>query len=158
MSSSSRPAPATTMLLVEDNPHDEALALRALGKAGLADRVVVTRDGAEALDYLFAEGAHGDRDPADLPAVVLLDLEMPKVGGLEVLTRLRSDPRTRTLPVVIFSSSDEPRDLAESYRLGANSYVRKPIEFAEITTAVAEVGRYWLQLNELPPSRRGKRR
>ena len=142
-----------TILLVEDNPHDEELTLRALRKRNLADEIVVVRDGAEALDYLAATGGHAGRDPDDRPDVVLLDLKLPKVDGLEVLGRLRADERTRLLPVVVLTSSDEQCDVTESYREGANSYVRKPVEFERFSEAVATVGLYWLLLNE-PPSRR----
>ena len=143
-----------TILLVEDNPHDEELTLRALRKRNLADEIVVVRDGAEALDYLAATAGHAGRDPDDLPAVVLLDLKLPKVGGLEVLRRLRADERTRLLPVVVLTSSDEQCDVTGSYREGANSYVRKPVEFERFSEAVATVGLYWLNLSNKPPSRR----
>jgi len=140
-----------TILLVEDNPNDEALTIRSLSKAGVANSVVVTRDGEEALDYLFATGAHADRDPSHLPAVVLLDLKLPKVDGLQVLEKIRSSPSTRALPVVVLTSSDEERDRTESYNLGVNSYVRKPIKFEDFSEAVRQVGLYWLLLNEPPP-------
>ena len=139
------------ILLVEDNPNDEALTLRSLSRAGIADRVVVMRDGAEALDYLLARGAHEGRDPTALPSVVLLDLKLPKLDGLQVLERLRAEELTRALPVVILTSSDEQRDRKESYRLGVNSYVRKPIRFDEFSEAVRRVGLYWLLLNQPPP-------
>jgi len=142
------------ILLVEDNPHDEALTLRALQKKNLANEIVVVRDGAEALDFLFCNGSYSGRDPEDLPSVVLLDLKLPKVDGLEVLRRVRADERTEFLPVVILTSSDEQRDLVESYRSGANSYVRKPVEFDQFTEAVQQLGLYWLLMNE-PPHRRG---
>ena len=142
------------ILLVEDNPHDEALTLRALQKRNLANEIVVVRDGAEALDYLFCNGSHTGRDPEDLPSVVLLDLKLPKLYGLEVLRRIRSNERTKLLPVVILTSSDEQRDLIESYRGGANSYVRKPVEFDQFTEAVQQLGLYWLLMNE-PPRKRG---
>lgn len=133
-----------TILLVEDNPDDEALALRALKKNNIANDVHVARDGAEALAYLSAAGAA-------LPQVVLLDLKLPKVDGLQVLRRIREDERTRVLPVVILTSSQEERDLVESYRLGANSYIRKPVDFAQFTEAVRQLGLYWLVLNQTPP-------
>jgi two-component system response regulator len=142
---------AKSILWVEDNPKDEALTLRALRKSNLANTVVVVRDGAEALDYLFAEGTYAGRDPADGPQVVLLDLKLPKVDGLEVLRRLRADDRTRLLPVVILTSSAEQKDLLAGYGSGANSYVRKPVDFNEFAQAVQHLGRYWLLLNQPPP-------
>jgi two-component system response regulator len=142
-----------TILLVEDNPNDEALTLRALKKNNIQDRVVVARDGAEALDYLFGTGAYQDRSPTDLPRVVLLDLKLPKVDGLEVLRRLRANARTRLLPVVILTSSNEERDLVAGYGSGANSYIRKPVDFTEFSETISHLGRYWLQLNEAPPLR-----
>lgn len=144
-----------TILLVEDNPDDEALTLRAFKKNNISNHLVVVRDGAEALDYLFAEGAFANRDVGDLPQVVLLDLNLPKVGGLEVLRRLRADPRTRLLPVVILTSSREEQDIVEGYRQGANSYVRKPVNFDEFLGAARQLGLYWLLLNETPPARPG---
>jgi two-component system response regulator len=143
------------ILLVEDNPDDEALTLRALKKNNIANEVVVARDGVEALDYLFATGAHAGRDMRVVPQVILLDLKLPKVDGLEVLRRLRDDDRTRLLPVVILTSSDEEQDLIEGYSLGANSYVRKPVNFAQFTEAVRQLGLYWLVLNETCPPRSG---
>jgi two-component system response regulator len=140
------------ILLVEDNPDDEALTLRALKKNNIRNAVVVARDGAEALDYLFGTGASAGREALELPQVVLLDLKLPKVDGLEVLRRLRAHPRTRLLPVVILTSSKEERDLVNGYALGANSYVRKPVDFAEFTEAVRQLGLYWLILNEPPPA------
>jgi two-component system response regulator len=145
-SSQSPAAGSESVLLVEDNPNDEALALRALGKVGLGDMLVVVRDGAEALDYLLGSGDPGQR-LCPLPRVVLLDLKLPKVDGLEVLRRLRAAERTRTLPVVVFTSSDEDRDQRESYRLLANSYVRKPVQFEEFSEAVQQVGLYWTRRN-----------
>jgi two-component system response regulator len=142
-----------TILLVEDNPNDEALTLRALKKNNIQERVVVVHDGAEALDYLFATGAYQDRGHAELPRVVLLDLKLPKIDGLEVLRRLRADARTRLLPVVILTSSNEERDLLAGYGSGANSYIRKPVDFTEFAETVRHLGRYWLQLNEAPPLR-----
>lgn len=138
------------ILLVEDNSDDEALTLRALEQQGIANRVVVVRDGAEALDYLFARGQYAQRDPDDLPAVVLLDLKLPKIHGLEVLKRLRAEERTRLLPVVVLTSSSEEADVINSYQFGANSFVRKPVEFDRFCKAVSELGLYWLLLNEMP--------
>ena len=144
-----------TVLLVEDNRDDEELTLRAFGEHKLKNFVVVVRDGAAALDYIFATGAHAGRDVLDLPEVVLLDLKLPKVSGLEVLEKIRDDDRTRLLPVVVLTSSDEERDRIESYKLGANSYVRKPVEFEQFMKAVGRLGLYWLLLNE-PPQGRGR--
>jgi two-component system response regulator len=140
-----------TILLVEDNPDDEALTLRALRRANVANEVVVARDGAEALDHLFGTGAHAGRDASALPQVVLLDLKLPKVDGLEVLRRIRGDARTRLLPVVILTSSNEERDRIQGYSLGANSYVRKPVDFVQFADAVRQLGLYWLVLNQAPP-------
>jgi len=140
------------ILLVEDNPDDELLALRALRKNGIAGDVVVAHDGVEALDYLFATGDHAGRDASELPRLILLDLNLPRLDGLEVLRRLRSDERTRLLPVVILSSSGEQRDVREGYGLGANSYVRKPVNFEQFVRAVEQLKSYWLVLNEVPPS------
>lgn len=139
------------ILLVEDNPDDEALTLRALKKSKIANKIVVARDGAEALDYLFCTGAYADRDPLDLPQVTLLDLKLPKVDGLEVLRRIRSEPHTRMLPVVILTSSKEEQDLVNAYSSGANSYVRKPVDFNQFVDAIGQLGLYWLVLNEAPP-------
>lgn len=139
------------ILLVEDDPDDEALTLRALRRAHVDSTIVVARDGAEALDYLFATGAHAGRDPHALPQVVLLDLKLPKVDGLEVLRRLRADARTSWLPVVILTSSSEEEDRIAGYRLGANSFVRKPVDFSNFAAAVGQVGLYWLLLNEPMP-------
>lgn len=133
-----------TILLVEDNPDDEALALRALKKNNLANGVHIARDGAEALAYLF------DEQMRALPQVVLLDLKLPKVDGLEVLRQIRTNERTRLLPVVILTSSREERDLVESYSLGANSYIQKPVDFVQFTEAVAQIGLYWLVMNQAP--------
>jgi two-component system response regulator len=144
------------ILLVEDNPDDEALTIRALKQHNIANEVVVARNGAEALDYLFGTGAHEGRDLDDMPAVVLLDLKLPKIDGLEVLQRLRADERNRLLPVVVLTSSKEDVDLAESYGRGANSYIRKPVDFEQFSEAIKHVGLYWLLLNEPPPTRRGK--
>ena len=140
-----------TILLVEDNPDAELLALRALRKNGIGGEVTVAHDGVEALDYLFATGVHEGRDITALPRLVLLDLNLPRIGGLEVLRRLRSDERTRLLPVVILSSSSERRDMLEGYGLGANSYVRKPVNFEQFVRAVEQLKSYWLVLNEAPP-------
>jgi two-component system, response regulator len=139
------------ILLVEDNPDDEALTLRALNKNRVANNIVVVRDGVEALDYLFASGSYAGRDPFELPQVVLLDLKLPKVDGLEVLRRIRSDPRTHMLPVVILTSSREEQDLIQAYSNGANSYVRKPVDFNQFVEAIGQLGLYWLVLNEAPP-------
>jgi CheY-like chemotaxis protein len=142
------------ILLVEDNPRDEALTLRALKKSNIVNDVVVARDGVEALDYLFGTGAHAGRDMSIVPQVVLLDLKLPKVDGLEVLRRMRADNRTRRLPVVVFTSSSEEEDMLSSYSLGANSYVRKPVQFEQFLEATKQLGLYWLVLNEAPPSER----
>jgi len=139
------------ILLVEDSQRDEELALRALRKNNIQNRVVVARDGAEALDYLRATGAHAGRNTAELPTVVLLDIKLPKIDGLEVLRRLRADERTKLLPVVILTSSKEDKDRLAGYSSGANSFVRKPIEFAEFSEAIRQLGLYWLILNEPPP-------
>ncbi len=136
------------ILLVEDTPQDEMLTLRALRKVNLANHVVVVRDGQQALDYLFKEGEFAGRPGPDLPTVVLLDLGLPRLGGLEVLERLRADERTRYLPVAVLTSSDEERDRLQSYQNGANSFVRKPLDFAEFAEAVAKVGVYWLAVNQ----------
>lgn len=139
------------ILLVEDNQDDEELALLAFERSNLANEVVVARDGVEALDYLFATGAYSGRDVGMLPQVMLLDLKLPRVDGLEVLRRVREDPRTRRLPVVILTSSREEQDLIESYELGVNSYVRKPVDFAQFIDAARQLQLYWLVLNEAPP-------
>ena len=139
------------ILLVEDNPDDELLAIRALEKNNIMNEVVVARDGAEALDYLFGSGAYTGRDMSMMPQIILLDLKLPKIDGLEVLRRLRHDERTKLLPVVVLTSSKEERDLTESYSLGANSYIRKPVNFAQFTEAIRQLGLYWLVLNESPP-------
>jgi CheY-like chemotaxis protein len=136
------------ILLVEDNPNDEALTLRALKKHGITNPVVVVRDGAEALDWLFTRGVHAGRKEHVLPRVVLLDVKLPKVSGLEVLRAMRGDKRTKSLPVVLLTSSREEQDVAAGYDLGANSYVRKPVDFADFSEAIGQLGRYWLVLNE----------
>ena len=139
------------ILLVEDNPDDVDLTLRAFAKSNIANEVVVARDGVEALDYLFATGAHVGRASAPLPQLVLLDLKLPRIDGLQVLERVRANPKTRLLPVVILTSSTEQRDLATGYTLGANSYIRKPVDFQEFIEAVRHLGLYWLLLNQAPP-------
>jgi two-component system response regulator len=136
------------ILLVEDNPDDEALTLRALKKNNIKNVVVVAHDGVEALDWLFGRGPHAGRDVSLLPQVVLLDLKLPKVSGLEVLQAVRADPRTRRLPIVLLTSSKEEQDVIAGYDLGANSYVRKPVDFDEFAEAVRQLGLYWLVLNE----------
>jgi two-component system response regulator len=144
------PEVAKVILLVEDNPDDEALTLRAFAKNNISNSLVVVRDGAEALDWLLKRGQHQDRQEPD-PQIVLLDLKLPKVDGLEVLRQLRDDPRTKLLPVVILTSSNEESDLLRGYELRANSYIRKPVDFARFVEAVREIGMYWLVLNEPPP-------
>jgi two-component system, response regulator len=138
------------ILLVEDNPDDVELTLRALKKHNILNDVVIVNDGVEALDYLFGTGIYAGRDITILPEVVLLDLKLPKISGLEVLQRMRTDERTRLLPVVILTSSNEERDLIDSYRLGANSYVQKPVDFNEFAEAIRQLGMYWLLLNKSP--------
>jgi len=140
-----------TILLIEDNPDDEDLTLRALEQNRIKNPVVVARDGAEALDYLFGTGKYAGRDANILPHIVLLDLKLPKVDGLEVLRRLRADPRTKLLPVIILTSSNEEQDKLKGYSLGANSYVRKPVDFLQFTEAVKQLGLFWLLFNERPP-------
>jgi len=141
------------ILLIEDNPDDEALAVRALRKRNVGNPIVVCHDGAEALEYVFGTGKYEGRNPADFPAVTMLDLKLPKVDGLTVLERIRADERTRLMPVVILTSSDQEADIVRSYELGANSYVRKPVEFGQFVEAVSQLGLYWLLLNEPPPTR-----
>ncbi len=136
------------ILLVEDDPDDEALTIRELQRQSVTNRIDVVRDGAEALEYLFATGAYEQRDPSDLPVVMLLDLKLPKVDGFEVLRQVRADERTRLMPIVVLTSSDEQQDRLESYDLGANSYVRKPVSFDEFKEAVHQLHLYWLLLNE----------
>jgi two-component system, response regulator len=138
------------ILLVEDNPTDAELTIRALKKKNLANNLVWVKDGAEALDFLFATGDYADRSEKELPKLVLLDLRMPKVDGLEVLQRIKADERTRKIPVVILTSSKEDKDIVESYKLGVNSYVSKPVEFDEFTEAVSTLGLYWILLNKPP--------
>lgn len=140
------------ILLVEDNARDEALTLRALRKSNLANEVVVARDGVQALEYFFGDDATSDDGENEIPQLVLLDLKLPKVDGLEVLRRLRANERTRRLPVVIFTSSSEDEDMIASYSLGANSYVRKPVDFEQFLEATRQLGLYWLVLNETPPA------
>jgi two-component system response regulator len=142
------------ILLVEDNPNDEALTLRALKKSKIMNPVVVVRDGAEALDWLFARGEHAARDATILPQVVLLDLKLPKVSGIEVLRAVREDARTKRLPVVLLTSSREEQDVIAGYDQGANSYVRKPVDFGDFAEAIRQLGLYWLVLNEAPPLKR----
>jgi two-component system, response regulator len=142
------------ILLVEDNADDEKLTLRALKKNNIVNYVVVARDGAEALDYLFGTGAYAGRDLRVMPQVILLDLKLPKLDGLEVLRRVRADDRTKLLPIVILTSSNEELDRINGYGLGANSYVRKPVDFSEFSEATRQLGLYWLVLNESPPARR----
>jgi len=139
------------ILLVEDNPDDEALTLRAFKQNNILNPVVVARDGVEALDFVFGTGRHQGRDLTVQPQVILLDLKLPKLDGLEVLKRLRVDAQTQCLPVVILTSSKEDQDLLQSYHLGANSYVRKPVDFSQFLEAVRQLGLYWLVLNEPPP-------
>ncbi len=139
-----------TLLLVEDDPQDEKLMLRTLRKINLGNQIDVVRDGQQALDYLFRQGAYADREGPDLPVAVLLDVNLPRLSGLEVLERLRADPRTRQLPVVVLTSSDEDRDRLRSYEMGANSFVRKPLDFAEFAETVARLGVYWIATNAPP--------
>jgi two-component system, response regulator len=138
------------ILLVEDNPDDEALTIRALKKNNIGNRLAIVRDGVEAIDFLFCSGSYADRDPKDVPQVVLLDLKLPKIDGLEVLRRIRENETTRLLPVVILTSSKEEQDILKGYKLGANSYVRKPVDFEQFVEAVRQLGLYWLVLNEAP--------
>jgi two-component system response regulator len=143
------------ILLVEDNPDDEALTLRAFSKNGITNQLVVARDGVEALDYLFGTGAYQGRDPHELPAVMLLDLKLPRIDGLEVLRRVRANEDTALLPVVVLTTSRELQDIQEAYRLGANSYIRKPVDFEHFIDAVRQIGAYWLNLNK--PGEAGNR-
>jgi CheY-like chemotaxis protein len=141
---------AVEILLVEDNPEDLKLCLRALKKAALSNRIQVARDGAEALDWIFCEGQHTDRKIEDVPRVILLDLKLPKVDGLEVLQRVKGDPRTKAIPVVVLTSSKEQSDIVRSYNYGVNSYIVKPVDFERFAKAVQELGMYWLLLNQPP--------
>jgi two-component system response regulator len=141
------------ILLVEDNPDDEELTLMALKEGNIVNEVVVAHDGVEALDYLWGTGQYAGRDPSHQPALILLDLKLPRLNGLEVLARLRADPHTALIPVVVLTSSSEQEDLIASYRLGVNSYVRKPVEFHRFADAVRQLGMYWLLLNETPPKK-----
>ena len=140
------------ILLVEDNPNDVELALHAFRKNNLTNRIHVARDGVEAVEFLFCTGAYANRNMADHPKVVLLDLKLPRMDGLEVLRRVKSDPRTRSIPVVVVTSSREERDLVESYKLGVNSYIVKPVDFGRFTEAVGQLGFYWVLLNQPPPA------
>lgn len=139
------------ILLIEDNPDDEELTLLAFEENSISNQVVVARDGVEALDYLFGTGKFADRNLDVMPALVLLDLQLPRINGLEVLEKMRADNRTKFLPVVIMTTSNEQQDLINSYKLGCNSYIRKPVDFEQFQTAVQQLGIYWLLLNEPPP-------
>jgi two-component system response regulator len=139
------------ILLVEDNPDDEELTLRALRQARVANEVTVVRDGSEALDFLFATGTHAGRDVSRIPALVLLDLKLPKLSGIDVLNRMRADPRTKLIPVVVLTSSSEDEDMVNSYQSGANSYVRKPVGMSAFSNAVGQLGMYWMLINQPPP-------
>jgi CheY-like chemotaxis protein len=139
------------ILLVEDNPDDEALAIRALKRHHVGNEIIVARDGVEALDYLFCTGKYADRDIANKPSVILLDLKLPRIDGLEVLRRVRADPRTQFLPVVVLTTSSEEGDILDSYSLGCNSYIRKPVDFLQFSEAIRQLGMYWLLMNESPP-------
>jgi CheY-like chemotaxis protein len=141
---------AVEILIVEDTPEDLELALRALRKANLTNRIQIARDGAEALEFIFAEGQHSGRKVENGPKVILLDLKLPKIDGMEVLRRIKSDPRTKTIPVVVLTSSKEQKDVVESYRLGVNSYIVKPVNFERFAAAVQDLGMYWLLLNQPP--------
>ncbi len=145
-----QPSYPVEILLVEDNPNDVELTLHALRKYHIANRIEVVRDGAEALDFIFGTGEYEERQPDHLPKVILLDLKMPKVDGLEVLKTIKSDPRTQSIPVVILTSSAEEQDIVESYRLGVNSYITKPVDFERFSKAVRQLGFYWLLLNQSP--------
>ena len=139
------------ILLVEDNPDDVTLTERALKKSHILNKLIVTKDGAEALDFIFGTGTYSDRDMSIMPEVVLLDLKLPKIDGIEVLRRIRSKETTKLLPVVILTSSKEEKDVVDGYRFGANSYIRKPVDFNQFVDAVKQLGMYWLLLNEPPP-------
>ena len=143
------------ILLVEDNPDDEALTLRALQKNNILNEVVVARDGAEALDFLFGTGRYTGRDLGIMPEVILLDINLPKINGLEVLEKIRANERTRLLPVVILTTSNEEQDKIRSYTLGANSFIRKPVDFQQFSEAIRQLGVYWLLLNQSPPAVKG---
>jgi CheY-like chemotaxis protein len=140
------------ILLVEDNPDDEALAIRALKRHHIGNEIVIAHDGVEALDYVFGTGAYEGRDTSNKPSVVLLDLKLPRVDGLEVLRRLRADERTKLLPVVVLTTSSEEKDLINSYSLGCNSYICKPVDFVQFSEAIRQLGMYWLLMNETPPA------
>ena len=142
----------STILIVEDNPDDEELTLLAFRSNRIANPIVVVRDGAEALDYLFRTGAYAGRDVHSNPRLVLLDLKLPKVGGLDVLRKMRESPATQMLPVVVLTTSNQDEDIVNSYRLGANSFIRKPVEYSKFSEAIRQLGMYWLLLNEVPPS------
>ena len=142
------PAPAAELLIVEDNPSDLELTLRVLKKNNIANPVQVAKDGDEALDYLFCTGCFASRNPAQAPKVIFLDLKLPKVDGMEVLRRIKSDERTRAIPVVMLTSSQQERDVIESYRLGVNSYIVKPVDFSKFADSIAQLGAYWLSLNQ----------
>jgi CheY-like chemotaxis protein len=139
------------ILLVEDNPDDEALALRAFRRHHISNEVVVAHDGVEALDYLFGTGMYAERDIKEKPSVVLLDLKLPRLDGIEVLRRIRADERTKLLPVVVLTTSSEEQDMLDSYSLGCNSYIRKPVDFIQFSEAIRQLGMYWLLMNEPPP-------
>lgn len=141
------------LLLVEDNPDDETLTIRALKKNNILNEIIVAHDGREALDYLFSEGLYKDRDTSIMPELITLDLKLPKIGGLEVLRNIRSNEKTKLLPVVVLTSSNEEKNLIESYSLGANSYVQKPVDFKQFIEAAKQLKLYWLILNEPPPIR-----
>lgn len=141
-----------SILLVEDNPDDEALAIRAFNRHHIGNEVVVAHDGVEALDYLFGTGTYADRDISIKPTVVLLDLKLPRLDGIEVLRRIRADERTRLLPVVVLTTSSEEQDMLDSYSLGCNSYIRKPVDFLQFSEAIRQLGMYWLLMNEPPPA------
>jgi two-component system response regulator len=143
--------PQKMIMIVEDNPDDEELTLRALRQGKIANEIVVTRDGSEAIEFVFGKGQYAGRNLERMPAVILLDLKLPKLSGLEVLKQLRADPRTKLIPVVVLTSSSEDEDMLRSYQVGANSYVRKPVEFPSFANAVSQLGMYWLLLNETPP-------